>query len=252
MALPYDYSKLSKYYEVLEPDLTQDVMPFLNKTLRKHGAKSVIDLTCGTGRQLFWLAKHGYKIVGSDISPGMLKIAEESVKKRKLKIRLQIGDMRNIRLGTFDAAITIFNAIGHLTKPDFEHAIRNISRNLKRDGLYIFDIFNLEYMKKNFRTYRYVDTATEVNGITFVRFNHNTFDKRNGIMYINQETLIQTGHQKPQTFKESWTMQIYSAEELQKMLKRNGFEVLGQYSIDGSKFSKTKSTLILTVARKQK
>ncbi len=35
------------------------------------------------------------------------------------------------------------------------------------------------------------------------------------------------------------------------MLARNGFKVLGQYSIDGSKFSEQKTERILTVARKQ-
>ena len=48
-----------------------------------------------------------------------------------------------------------------------------------------------------------------------------------------------------------WTMQIYTAKELREMLKRSGFEVLGQYSWpDGSKFSEKGSESILTVARK--
>ena len=53
--------------------------------------------------------------------------------------------MRTAHIGEFDAVITIFNSIGHLTKADFEIALRNIHRNLKKDGLYIFDIANLTY-----------------------------------------------------------------------------------------------------------
>ena len=52
---------------------------------------------------------------------------------------------------------------------------------------------------------------------------------------------------KPRVFKERWTMQIYSAAELRDMLKRNGFEVLGQYGMDSSKMG---GISILTVARK--
>jgi SAM-dependent methyltransferase len=46
----------------------------------------------------------------------------------------------------FDAVITIFNAVGHLTKSGFEKAIRNIHRNLNAGGIYVFDILNLEAM----------------------------------------------------------------------------------------------------------
>ena len=47
------------------------------------------------------------------------------------------------------------------------------------------------------------------------------------------------------------TLQFYTAKELREMLARNGFKVLGQYGIDGSKFSAQKKERILTVAKKQ-
>jgi len=85
--------------------------------------------------------------------------------------------MLSSKFGTFDAVITIFNAIGHLSKPEFEKTMRNIGTNLDKRGLYIFDIFNLDFMRKNFRTYRFLDVATEVNGTKFVRSNNNRLDK---------------------------------------------------------------------------
>src|SRR5690606_20096416 len=68
-----------------------------------------------------------------------------------MDIQLIKGDMRTTYAGEFDAVITIFNAIGHLTRHDFEKALRNIHRNLKRGGIYLFDIFNLNYLIKNDR-----------------------------------------------------------------------------------------------------
>lgn len=41
---------------------------------------------------------------------------------------------------------------------------------------------------------------------------------------------------------------IYTAKELQSMLKRNGFEVIGLYDLDGNDFVAEKSLNILTVA----
>ena len=54
--------------------------------------------------------------------------------------------MRTINVGNFDAAITIFNAVGHLTKAGFSKTMRNIHRNLNDEGIYIFDILNLNYV----------------------------------------------------------------------------------------------------------
>ena len=54
--------------------------------------------------------------------------------------------MRNLQLGKLNAVITIDNAVGHLVKADFDIAIRNIYKNLKKVGLYIFDILNLDAM----------------------------------------------------------------------------------------------------------
>ena len=53
--------------------------------------------------------------------------------------------MRYIKIRKFDTTITMFNAIGHLTKDtEFEEALLKHLFKLKDDGIYIFDIFNLE------------------------------------------------------------------------------------------------------------
>lgn len=246
-SFPYDYNELSEYYEILEAGVVENTNLFLEKILKKYKTDNILDFTCGTGAQTLYLAKHGYNVVGVDISPSMLKIAKQKAKEAKLKVRFYKGDMRGSEIGTFNAVITIFNSIGHLKKPEFEKTIKNIGKNLKKGGIYIFDIFDLDFMKKNFITYKFLDVASEVNGTRFVRFNNNKLDKERGLMIINQETFIQKGLSKPKVFKERWIMQIYTASELKNLLKKNGFEVLGQYGLDGSE---TRSSSILTVARK--
>jgi 2-polyprenyl-3-methyl-5-hydroxy-6-metoxy-1,4-benzoquinol methylase len=77
----------------------------------------------------------------------MLKIAKQKAKLKQLKIKFLQGIAVAVHAGQFDAAITIFNAIGHLTREDFKLTIQNINRNLNPGGLYIFDIFNLDYLK---------------------------------------------------------------------------------------------------------
>ncbi len=53
--------------------------------------------------KLFWLAQHGYEVVGSDINAKMLKIGRSKAKKQKRTIKFINGDMRTAELGIFDA-----------------------------------------------------------------------------------------------------------------------------------------------------
>ena len=136
LGLPLEYSKLHKYYDALSAGDADAKNQLLERMLRQHKVETVLDLTCGTGSQVFWLAKHGYKVVGSDISPALLDIARSKAQREKVAVRFIEGDMRTIKIGVFDAVITIFNSIGHLTKSDCEKTMRNIHKNLKDGGLY--------------------------------------------------------------------------------------------------------------------
>ena len=244
----YDYSVQAKYYDVLEENPSVEAFnKVLDKLLKKHKVKSVFDITCGTGSQAIYLDKKGYDVTASDFSKEMVAIAQ----KKYPKIKFKQADMRSANFGNFDAVISIFNAIGHLSKSDFQKAIQNISNNLKTGGLYIFDIFNFDFMKNNFIPYEFIDTCKEVDGIKYVRFNKNKFDKKKQLMTMNQKTFIQEGLDKPQIFRDSWDMQIYSSEQLKNILEKNGFEIVEFLSMDGKKFDKQNSLFILTIAKKK-
>jgi|TARA_B100001964_G_scaffold144422_1_gene159021 SAM-dependent methyltransferase len=244
----YEYSVQAKYYDVLEENPSVEAFnKVLDKLLKKHKVKNVFDITCGTGAQAIYLDKHGYNVTASDFSKEMVAIAQ----KKYPKIKFKQADMRSANFGKFDTVISIFNAIGHLSESDFQKAIQNISNNLKTGGLYIFDIFNFDFMKNNFIPYEFIDTCKEVDGTKYVRFNKNKFDKKKQIMTMNQKTYIQDGMDKPKTFTDSWDMQIYSSEQLKNILEKNGFEIVEFLGMDGKKFDKENSLFMLTIARKK-
>jgi len=252
----YNYSRFAKYYDIVELRALKsygNINNFLDKLFKKNKVKSVLDITCGTGAQVISLAKKGYDVTASDLCKEMLDIAKEKAKKNKLNIRFHQGDIRTAKYGKFDAVIAIFNSIGHLNKKDFEKAIRTVSNNLKEEGLFIFDIFNLDFMKSGgFRHHEYIDIAMEHKGKKYVRFNKNKIDFKKGIIKINQQVCIQEGFDKPIKFKEDWDYQIYSSDELKKLLEKNGFKVLEFFDHKIKKFDKKKSVSIYTVARKIK
>ncbi len=251
LGLPLEYKKLPEFFDAHNiGDDTDAKNAVIEKLLQKHKIKTVLDLTCGTGSQVFFLAKRGYEIAGADFSPDLLKIAREKAKKAKLDLKFIDGDMRLIKVGSFDAVITMFNAVGHLTKLGFEKAMRNINKNLKDDGIYMFDIFNLEAMTdevvSNFSMHRH----KKLNDTQLHSVQCSTIDRKNGFLTSYDNHTLQKNADKPIRINNKFSLQIYTAKELREMLTRNGFKTLDQFGIDGSKFSEKKSTSILTIAQK--
>jgi SAM-dependent methyltransferase len=250
LGLPLEYTKLPEYYNALSTNGNASKNRSIEKILRKHKVKTVLDLTCGTGSQVFWLAKRGYKVTGADFSPALLDLAKETARKEKIDVRLLAGDMRTIKAGHFDAVITISNAVGHLTKADFEKAMRNIHKNLKSGGLYVFDIFNLGAMTEDAVNDLSMDLRKSVDGTKIRNVQYSEINRKNGRLTSYDSFTIQKGSNKPKILKGKFTLQIYTAKELREMLNRNGFKTLSQYGINGSKFLEHKTLNILTVAQK--
>jgi SAM-dependent methyltransferase len=79
---------------------------FLVDELRlRHGAR-VLDLGCGTGRHAVELARRGYRMVGVDVSRGMLCQAQLAAKAAGVSVDWIQGDAtRFVAPGMFDGAI---------------------------------------------------------------------------------------------------------------------------------------------------
>lgn len=245
-----DYNKESQGYDAFNERNSALINYTVEQLLKKYTVHTVLDLACGTGSQVFWLTREGFEVTGVDINAKMLKIAKEKAKQLKMGLNFLKGDMRTTHAGEFDAAITIFNSIGHLTKTDFEIALRNIHRNLKNDGLYIFDIANLNYYRTGTRIAELtVDWFTHNDDTHFRDIQYATIDEQ-GILALHNICFVQKGTEKTKTSKSIKTLQIYSAAQLKELLSKNGFTIIEQTGIDAQPFFENTTDRILIVAKK--
>lgn len=249
LGLPLEYLQMPEYFDVhnISED-TETKNALIERLLKKHAVHTVLDMTCGTGSQAFYLAERGYDIIGSDFSHALVDIARNKAKDRNQNISFLDGDMRTIKVGQFDAVITIFNAIGHLTKVDFEKALQNIHANLKDGGIYVFDIFNLQAITDQVINDFDMDIESRVNGINIHNIQHSEIDRKQGLLTSHDHYTITSTTGKKDMYENSFSLQIYTSKELQVMLERNGFKVLEQYDMDGNDFIAEKSLNMLTVA----
>ena len=66
-------------------------LPRLIKVLKKEKAKKILDLGCGSGRHVVYLAKQGFDVYGTDNAKEGLKLTKEWVKKLRLKAHLKFA-----------------------------------------------------------------------------------------------------------------------------------------------------------------
>jgi SAM-dependent methyltransferase len=239
---PAHYDWEAPTYDLFNEKSSAPFNRLLTVLLRKRGATSVLDLACGTGSQVFWLARRGFRVVGCDISSKMLGIARRKSRAARLDVDLRLADMRTFRGGSFDAVVTTSNAVGHLTKSDFERAMRNIRGNLSEGGVYVFDIYNLEWLRAgNHITKLTIDWTGRAGGRPVRQVQYSTLDAR-GVLHSFTTVLMS------QVFENEVTLQLYTADELKEMLRRSAFKRVRHVDIDGSTFSRARTERILTIA----
>lgn len=93
------YDEEARHYDSFNEESSKIANSYLEALFKEHDVKSILDLACGTGSQVFWLQKSGLdEVVGVDISPKMLEIAKQKAEKLNLDAELIKGDMRTTRL----------------------------------------------------------------------------------------------------------------------------------------------------------
>jgi 2-polyprenyl-3-methyl-5-hydroxy-6-metoxy-1,4-benzoquinol methylase len=69
---------------------------------------TVLDLPCGTGRLAETLLGDGFHVVGADISPAMLDVAQRKLQRFGNRFQTRVGDVRELartERGTYDVAL---------------------------------------------------------------------------------------------------------------------------------------------------
>ena len=107
--------------------------------LKRNHPETILDIATGTGDLAINLAETGAeKIIGLDISSGMLEIGKTKIQRKHLesKIEMVLGDSENIPFenNTFDA-ITV--AFGIRNFESLEQGLKEILRVLKPGGSFI-------------------------------------------------------------------------------------------------------------------
>jgi len=152
------YGSRGKYLEEHKNYFSQEQLQkdvnFLIDVLDMKKEDKILDLACGHGRHTIELKKRGFDIAGLDFSKYLLEVAKEKAKQEGLRITFYNQNIHNIHLKTkYDKIFLFFSEFGLF---DANKVLKNVSKILKTNGLFLLDCDNvfrlIQYLTKYHKT----------------------------------------------------------------------------------------------------
>lgn len=146
----HDYKDVAenydRYLEVMysEFDSHEGFQEFYLELARKYGQGGVVDIACGTGAVLLYLAERGIEIDGTDLSEEMCKVASAKAIAKELDLNIFSADMTKFDSGRkYSLAIIARSGFMHLPSSKLQkEALLNINDQLLSGGILTFNTFD--------------------------------------------------------------------------------------------------------------
>lgn len=226
------YNELSEYYFAIESkhrNFDEDIR--LIKSLLPGDAKSkILDLGCGTGEHLAFLARNGFQCVGLDSSIEMINTAKSRNNFNVSYIHKDIKEFDFFE--EFDLIFSLFGSFNYiLNDNEIDNSLWNIWRALKPHGKCLLEIWNADpLLTIEQKPLAHVSTTL---------FNGAKIDRKRGFKILENttRTIVEVfydysifGDNNYSDLKDKHIMRAYKQNEFDKFLTNNGFKILNTYS----------------------
>lgn len=181
------------------------------KIIKTQQPESVLDIATGTGDMPILLTTtEAKKIIGIDISPGMLEVANKKIEELKIKdrVKVQLQDSENMDFSdnSFDAASVLY---GIRNFENLEKGLTEIHRVLKAEGIFV--ILETSVPEKKFFKWGYLFYTRKILPLIAKLFS----DNKTAYAYLSESAI-----------------NFPYGEKLKDILEKTGFkevEVLPQF-----------------------
>lgn len=189
---------------------------------RRPGARTLLDVGCGTGRHLSHLAER-YEVAGVDLNPDLLTVARE----RLPAVPFEEADMVTFDLGRrFDVVCCLFSSIAYVrTLDNMRQAVARMARHLAPGGLLLIEPwFSMETYWRGTITANHVDDADLKIAWMYVS------EERDRVSVLDIHYLVGTTS-GVERFNEVHEMGLFSIEEYAAAIRDAG--LMAEYDAHG-------------------
>ena len=223
------YEASARYYDLLYAwknykQETAQIRRLIRK-YKKSSGRELLEVACGTGGHARHLQKH-FSVVGTDINPGMLRIARRNIK----GVQFQQADMLHLDLGRkFDVVLCLFSSIGYMkTYATLKRTLGNFARHLKRGGVVIIEPWfsKSEFKGGGLRVGTFGDKKTKIARVI-------VSEVRDQSSIMNMHHFVAEHGKHAKYFWERHKMGMFGRDEFLRLMKgaglrprflRSGFE----------------------------
>jgi 2-polyprenyl-3-methyl-5-hydroxy-6-metoxy-1,4-benzoquinol methylase len=207
----------------------RDILGLLG--IQGYKPKRVLDLNCGIGRHSIELAKRGIDVLGTDLSPAYIKIAQVRAQKQKVqdKVCFKVVDMRQIQSALakenpFDGILCLWTSFGFYDDDTNDDILRQCLQLVKPGGFFALDIINRDWLLHNFVERRFERIKNRLI-LYDSKFNTQTSRHRDKWTFLKQ------------TGKDAFTVEgsieldlrVWSLHELIQLFERTGWKFACAY-----------------------
>ena len=218
-----------RHYDLAYGTCTEDVGFWVGQARRYGGP--ILELACGTGRIAIPLAREEFEVTGIDLAESMLEQAQRNSEQEGLDIKWARADMRDFCLGrSYPLIICPSQSISRLlTIEDMELCLSKVRQHLASGGRFIVELYNpsMEILNRGegerspFLEYAHPDG----NGTVRVDFS-SLYDRATQVQHLTLHYSLPDIEEQP---TERISVRMYFPQELEALLKYNGFEVQAKY-----------------------
>ncbi len=128
---------MSDYYQenykaYHEKTFSIDPSSFLTPLAQRLPAEAfVLDVGCGSGRDLLWMKKHGFEVIGFERSPGLAELAREITGCEIIEGDYETYDFSMIQVD----AIMLVGVMVHVPRERFSNVFKNITSAITDNGI---------------------------------------------------------------------------------------------------------------------
>lgn len=205
--------------------------------------RDVLDLACGTGSTTIPLAKRGLSVTGLDLAPAMLAIARDKAREEGVNIPFVEKNMLALDYeNRFDMIVSFQDGINYLTGDgDFAKLTAGVSKGLKENGVFIFDLNRVDH---------YADTETTVIDLDdeYLVYENN-YDGEKRIWHINLTGFVKEG-ELYRKFEEVHEEKNHDRKEVEAALHANGLSIVAVWRIFTKEDATAEANRVLVVAKK--
>ena len=141
------YRKLSQYYDMFVDDNLNELYIDLIKQYHKEG--SVLDLGTGTAILAIELAKMGFFVTATDLSPEMLEYAYNNALEENVRVNFFIHNILDTVNTDYDIICMTSDVINYLADDtEMKQAFKNVSLAMNTESIFVFDFLRASYLEK--------------------------------------------------------------------------------------------------------